>query len=117
MSPGVSQGDHPTNLSTFNPAPCPMWWVFHRTIWTTARCSAGPGQSLLPHRPYDCAINLQPGTSPPRGRLFSLSAPEKETMETYVNNSLAAGIIRPSSSPTGAGFFFVEIKDKTEALH
>lgn len=24
-----------------------------------------------------------------------------------------AGIIRPSSSPTGAGFFFVEKKDKT----
>ncbi|CAJ1048226.1 uncharacterized protein lrfn4b [Xyrichtys novacula] len=34
-------------------------------------------------------------------------------METYINDSLAAGIIRPSSSPAGAGFFFVEKKDKT----
>ncbi|KAK5933649.1 hypothetical protein CgunFtcFv8_014112 [Champsocephalus gunnari] len=69
--------------------------------------------SLPPHRPYDCAINLHPGTSPPRGRLYSLSAPERVSMETYINDSLVAGIIRPSSSPAGAGFFFVEKKDKT----
>ncbi|XP_029285908.1 uncharacterized protein LOC115007262 [Cottoperca gobio] len=36
--------------------------------------------------------------------LFSLSAPETKAMERYVNDSLAAGIIRPSSSPAGAGF-------------
>ncbi|KAF7641341.1 hypothetical protein LDENG_00284490, partial [Lucifuga dentata] len=69
--------------------------------------------SLPPHRPYDCAIDLLPGTSPPKGRLYSLSAPEREAMETYINDSLAAGIIRPSSSPAGAGCFFVEKKDKT----
>lgn len=34
-------------------------------------------------------------------------------METYINESLAAGLIRPSSSPAGAGFFFVEKKDKS----
>ncbi len=32
-------------------------------------------------------------------------------MEAYINESLAAGIIRPSTSPNGAGFFFVEKKD------
>ncbi|KAI2661149.1 Transposon Tf2-6 polyprotein [Labeo rohita] len=32
-------------------------------------------------------------------------------MEKYINDSLLAGIIRPSSSPAGAGFFFVEKKD------
>uniref|UniRef100_A0AAQ4QDM9 Gypsy retrotransposon integrase-like protein 1 n=1 Tax=Gasterosteus aculeatus aculeatus TaxID=481459 RepID=A0AAQ4QDM9_GASAC len=69
--------------------------------------------SLPPHRPYDCGIDLLPGTSPPRGRLYSLSAPEQEAMETYIQSSLAAGIIRPSSSPAGAGFFFVEKKDKS----
>ena len=69
--------------------------------------------SLPPHRPYDCAIDLLPGTSPPRGRLFSLSAPETKAMDKYINDSLAAGIIRPSSSPAGGGFFFVDKKDKT----
>ena len=44
--------------------------------------------SLPPHRPYDCAIDLLPGTSPPRGRLFSLSAPETKAMEKYINDSL-----------------------------
>ena len=33
-------------------------------------------------------------------------------MEAYITDSLAAGLIRPSSSPMGAGFFFVK-KDKT----
>ena len=34
-------------------------------------------------------------------------------MEKYLSESLAAGIIRPSSSPAGAGFFFVGKKDGT----
>ena len=37
--------------------------------------------------------------------------PQKEAMETYINDSLATGIIRPSLSPAGAGFFFVGKKD------
>ncbi len=67
--------------------------------------------SLPPHCPYDCAIDLLPGTSPPKGKLYSLSAPEREAMEKYISDSLAAKIIRPSSSPAGAGFFFVKKKD------
>ncbi|KAI2653739.1 Transposon Tf2-9 polyprotein [Labeo rohita] len=66
---------------------------------------------LPPHRPYDCAIDLVPGTSLPKGKLYSLSAPEREAMEKYISDSLAAGFIRPSSSPAGAGFFFVGKKD------
>ena len=34
-------------------------------------------------------------------------------MEEYIRSSLAAGIIRPSSLPAGAGFFFVGKKDKS----
>ena len=39
--------------------------------------------------------------------MYSLSASERESMEDYIQVSLAAGIIRPSSSPAGASFFFV----------
>ncbi|XDV23164.1 hypothetical protein PO909_027864 [Leuciscus waleckii] len=67
--------------------------------------------SLPPHRPYDCAIDLLPGKSPPKGKLYSLSAPEREAMEKYISDSLATKFIRPSSSPAGAGFFFVGKKD------
>uniref|UniRef100_A0AAQ4QYC0 Gypsy retrotransposon integrase-like protein 1 n=1 Tax=Gasterosteus aculeatus aculeatus TaxID=481459 RepID=A0AAQ4QYC0_GASAC len=69
--------------------------------------------SLPPHRPYDCHIELLPGASLPKGRLYNISRPEREAMENYIRDSLAAGIIRPSSSPLGAGFFFVKKKDGT----
>ena len=31
--------------------------------------------SLPPHQAYDCVFDLLPGTSPPRGHLYSLSVP------------------------------------------
>ncbi len=61
--------------------------------------------SLPPHRPYDCAIDLLPGTTPPKGKLYSLSVPERGAMEKYISDSLATGFIRPSSSPAGRGSF------------
>lgn len=61
------------------------------------------------HCPHDCAIDLLAGSFPPKGRLYSLS-----TLETQsIDSSLATGIIRPSSSPAGAGFFFVGKKDES----
>ena len=73
--------------------------------------SKSKAKVLPPHRSYDCAIDLLPGAMPPRGRLFSLSRPETVAMETYIQEALAAGHIRPSTSPAGAGFFFVDKKD------
>ena len=66
---------------------------------------------LPQHRPYDCAIELKPGTTPPRGRLFFTVSAGDEAMDKYLGEALPAGIIRPSSSPVGAGFFFVGKKD------
>ncbi len=100
MSVSVLQGE-PVDLANVPEA-------YHdlRAVFSKSRAS-----SLPPLRPYDCAIELLPGTSPPKGRLYSLSGPEREAMERYINESLLAGFIRPSSSPAGAGFFFVEKKD------
>ncbi|CAJ0945591.1 unnamed protein product [Ranitomeya imitator] len=67
--------------------------------------------SLPPHRDCDCAIDLSPGCKFPKGRLFNLSVPEHAAMRSYVKESLEKGHIRPSSSPLGAGFFFVAKKD------
>lgn len=69
--------------------------------------------SLPPHRPYDCAIDLRSGAPLPSSRLYRLSRPEHEAMEKYLSESLASGLITPSSSPVGAGFFFVKKKDGT----
>lgn len=65
---------------------------------------------LPPHRPY-CAIELVPGTTPPKSRIFPLSQPESEAMKNYIEEELAKGFIRPSTSPASAGFFFVGKKD------
>lgn len=64
---------------------------------------------LPPHHPYDCAIELIPCAT--LSRLYNLSRPEQQAMEEYIPDSLAPGIICPSSSPVGTGFFFVGMKD------
>lgn len=38
--------------------------------------SKAQATTLPPHRPYDCAIDLLLGPTPPKGRLYSLSEPE-----------------------------------------
>lgn len=68
--------------------------------------SKNRASSLPPHRPYDCAIELKSGSTFPSSRLYSISKPERVAMEKYIKESLAAELIRPSSSPLGAGFFF-----------
>lgn len=62
------------------------------------------GLSLPPHRPYDCAIDLQPGAPLPSNRLHNLSRPDREAMEDHIRDSLAVGIIRLVFS-SGCRFF------------
>ncbi|KAM9400460.1 uncharacterized protein ACWYII_030383 [Salvelinus alpinus] len=51
-----------------------------RTVFSRSRAN-----SLPPHRSYDCCIDLHPGTTSPRGRLFSLSAPERKALDDYLS--------------------------------
>lgn len=66
---------------------------------------------LPPHRPYDCPIDLLPGSVIPFGCIFPLSETELEALRQYIDENLEKGFIRPSSSPAGAGIFFVGKKD------
>ncbi len=50
----------------------PAEYLDLRLVFSRSRAT-----SLPPHRPFDCAIDLLPGTSPPRGRLFYLCGPER----------------------------------------
>lgn len=68
--------------------------------------------SFPPHCPYDCDIDLLPGATLPFSWPYNLFHLERETME---HDSLANGIIRPSSSPLDTGFFFIPKKD--HSLH
>ncbi|KAK3542189.1 hypothetical protein QTP86_016990, partial [Hemibagrus guttatus] len=88
------------------PAHPPQEYAEFREVFSEERAARLPA-----HQPWDCAINLLPNASPPRGRVYPLSLPESKAMEEYIETALAAGHIRPSTSPAAAGFFFVGKKD------
>ena len=60
--------------------------VYHDLGAVFSKSSAA---SLPPHRPYDCPIDLLPGSPLPKGRLYNLSGPERETMKKYISDSLS----------------------------
>ncbi len=97
MSVSVLQGE-PVDLANVPEA-------YHdlRAVFSKSRAS-----SLPPHRSYDCAIELLPGTYPPKGCLYSLPGPESGAMEKYINESLLAGFIRPSIISGWGGVFLRE---------
>jgi hypothetical protein len=66
---------------------------------------------LPPHRPYDHRIPLKEGKEPPFGPLYSLSRPELEALKAFLEENLAKGFIRQSSSPAGAPILFVKKGD------
>lgn len=82
---------------------------YYRDLKEVSNKSRATSPSL--HRPYDCTIDHLPGSTPPLWGLFSLSAPERQAIDDYISESLAAGLIRPSCSLAGAGFFFTSKKD------
>lgn len=67
--------------------------------------------SLPPHRQFDLQIVLEEGTSPPLGPIYSLSPRELEALREFLDENLASGFIRPSTSPHGAPVLFVKKKD------
>lgn len=85
----------------------------YSVIMTSKRFSAKPGQHhclLIMH--MIVVLICYQALLPPKGRLYSLTIPETQAMREYIQMSLEVGIIRPSSSPAGARFFFVRKKDK-----
>ncbi len=66
---------------------------------------------LPPHRPWDCAIDLLPGTILPKGREYLLSIPERKAMEDYIKEALQQQLIHASTYPAASSFFFVGKKD------
>ena len=71
---------------------------------------------LPPHRKYDLKIDLEEGTSPPLGTIYSLSLVELEALWTFIDENLCTGFIRPSSSPHAAPVLFVKKKDSSLRL-
>ncbi|SJK99886.1 uncharacterized protein ARMOST_03197 [Armillaria ostoyae] len=71
-------------------------------------------EKLSEHRPYDLKINLEEGTSPPLGPIYSLSESKLKALQEFIDDNLCSGFITPSHSPHGALVLFV--KKKTSEL-
>ena len=72
--------------------------------------------TLLPHHPYDHQINLEDGTSPPFGPIYSLSTVEQLALKQFINKNLSSGLICPSQSSAGVPILFIQKKDSSLCL-
>ena len=73
--------------------------------------SKSKASSLPPHRPFDLGIDLEEGTHPPVGRMYSLSETEMTALREFLDDNLRNGFVRPSNSSHGAPILFVKKKD------
>src|SRR5258706_10238213 len=67
--------------------------------------------TLAPHRPYDLHINVEEGTKPVHGPIYSLSPPELTALREFLEEHTRNGFICPSKSPWGSPVLFVKEKD------
>jgi len=73
--------------------------------------SKAKASELPPHHDYDLKIDLEEGTSPPLGTLYSLSPVELSALQTFIDENLNTGFIRPTASSHAAPVLFVKKKD------
>jgi len=59
--------------------------------------------------PYNHAINFMESAKLPKpAKVYPLSLAERNSLDTWINEELRKGYIRPSTSPIAAPFFFVK---------
>jgi len=73
--------------------------------------SKAKASELPPHCDYDLKIDLEEGTSPPLGTLYSLSPVELSALRTFIDENLNTGFICPTASSHAAPVLFVKKKD------
>ena len=63
--------------------------------------------ALPKHRPYDCKIDLQEGSTAPWGPIYPLSEEELRTLREWLTEMEKIGKIKRSTSPAGSPILFV----------
>jgi len=67
---------------------------------------------ILPaHRQWDHAIELVPGSEPKSSKVYPLSPVGQKELDSFLEENLRTGRIRPSKSPMAAPVFFIKKKD------
>ena len=95
----ISNGtpDDPVNLTGVPPE-------YHDYVDVFSKKKA---DTLAPHWPFNLKIELEEGTEPPIGRLYSLSPSEQGSLWDFLDEHLMNGFIRQSSCPHAAPVLFV----------
>jgi hypothetical protein len=63
-------------------------------------------------KPYDHSIEILEGSTLPKpSKLYPLNPAERNSLDSWIDEELAKGYIRPSKSPTASPVFFVKKKD------
>ncbi|RXW13329.1 hypothetical protein EST38_g12526 [Candolleomyces aberdarensis] len=78
--------------------------------WADSVFSPTAVDDLPPHRPYDCAIEIEEGKSPPFGPMYRLTQDEHKALGEYLDANLKKGFIRRSTSPAASPILFVRKK-------
>ena len=66
---------------------------------------------LLEHRQWDHTIELVPGLEPKSSKVYLLSSVEQKELDSFLEENLHTGRIRPFKSPIVAPVFFIKKKD------
>jgi len=66
---------------------------------------------LLEHRQWEHTIELIPGSEPKSSKVYPLSPVEQKELDSFLEENLHTGRIRPSKSPMAAPVFFIKNKD------
>ena len=67
-------------------------------------------KKLPKHRPNDINIEIEEGKQPPFGPIYSLSLEERKALNDYIQEHLAKGFIRPSTSSASSPILFIKRK-------
>jgi len=68
---------------------------------------------LLEHRQWDHVIELIPGSEPKSSKVYPLSLVGQKELDSFLEENLHTGRIRPSKSPMAAPVFFIKKKDSS----
>ena len=101
LSDKTAPKDAPVNMTGILPDYHEFTNVFSKTHASTP----------TPHQPYDLKIELEEGTSPPFGLIYSLSQSELKSLREFLDEHLAMDFIRLSRSLGRAPVLFVHKKD------
>ncbi|KAL1022008.1 hypothetical protein UPYG_G00021010 [Umbra pygmaea] len=78
----LRQGYRATSVEECNPSgPIHVPSQYHKFAQVFSKEKA---THLPPHRPWDCSIDILPDASFPKGRIYPLSLPEKDALNSYI---------------------------------